>query len=91
MGKDINNYKLGNTTEEFEELFGNVPIKDIDKIKKYIFQNYIPISVIQNKIDELEPQVHLLQPNAKPCELMREFKVEGALNVLQELLEERNK
>jgi hypothetical protein len=54
-------------------------------------ENSIPISVIQNKIDELEPQVHLLQPNAKPCELMREFKVEGALNVLQELLEERNK
>lgn len=46
-------YKLGNTIQEFEELFGNTPFENIEKIKKYIFQNFIPISVIQNKKSEI--------------------------------------
>lgn len=53
MEEDINNYKLGNTIQEFEELFGNVPINDIYKIKKYLFENFIPTSVIQKKIEEV--------------------------------------
>ena len=53
LEEKIRNYKLGDTIQEFEELFGNVPIDDIEKIKKYIFQNYIPTSVIQKKIEEV--------------------------------------
>ena len=33
--------KLGNNIQEFEEIFGNVPIKDLDKIRKYIVDNYV--------------------------------------------------
>lgn len=29
------------SNEEFEDLFGNVPIKDIEKIKKFIRDNYV--------------------------------------------------
>ena len=29
------------TNEEFEEIFGNVPFETIEKIKKYIQENYI--------------------------------------------------
>lgn len=29
------------SNEEFEDLFGNVPIKDIEKIKKFIMDNYV--------------------------------------------------
>ena len=47
-------YKLGNTIQEFEELFGNVPFEDIEKIKKWLFNNFIPISVIQNKKSQLK-------------------------------------
>ena len=29
------------TNEEFEEIFGNVPFENIEKIQKYIKENYI--------------------------------------------------
>lgn len=45
--------KLCNTIQEFEDIFGNVPFKDLDKIKKYIKNNFVPISVIENEIEEL--------------------------------------
>lgn len=57
LEKWLNYYKLGDTAEEFEELFGNVPINDIEKIKKYIFQNYIPkskIKEIKNKTEVMD-------------------------------------
>lgn len=66
-------YKLGNTIQEFEELFGNTPFENIEKIKKYIFQNFIPISVIQNKIDELRTkQIEFESDNANRF-LIKEF------------------
>ena len=34
MEEDMKHYKLGNTIQEFEEMFGNVPFNDIEKIKK---------------------------------------------------------
>lgn len=37
------------SNEEFEDLFGNVPIKDIKKIKKFIRDNYVE----KNKIIKL--------------------------------------
>lgn len=56
LEKCLNYYKLGDTAEEFEELFGNVPINDIEKIKKYIFQNYIPKSKIKENIKKYAEQ-----------------------------------
>lgn len=56
LEKWLNYYKLGNTVEEFEKIFGNTPINDIEEIKKYIFQNYIPKSLIKEKIEELKEQ-----------------------------------
>ena len=53
LEEDIKNYKLGSTIQEFEELFGNTPFEDIEKIKKYIFNNYIPKSKVKEKIEEL--------------------------------------
>lgn len=46
--------KLCNTIQEFEDIFGNVPFKDLDKIKKYIKNNFVPISFIEKKIEEME-------------------------------------
>lgn len=53
LEKWLNYYNLGDTPEEFEELFGNVPINDIEKIKKFIFQRYIPKSLVKEKIEEV--------------------------------------
>lgn len=40
--------------ENFEELFGNTPFENIQKIQQYIKNNYIPTQKIKNKIEELE-------------------------------------
>lgn len=78
-------YKLGNTIEEFEELFGNIPFESIEKIKEYLLNNFIPKSVIRNKINE------------RQFELQQEyidFKDDIKLNTLQDLyyeFEKRNK
>lgn len=37
------------SNEEFEEIFGNVPFEDIEKIKKFISDNYVE----KNKIIKL--------------------------------------
>lgn len=42
------------SNEEFEEIFGNVPIENINKIQKYINKNYIPKSKIQELVYKLE-------------------------------------
>lgn len=43
------------TTEEFEEIFGNVPFKDIAKIQKYIQEKYIRRDEIEKYLkDEQE-------------------------------------
>jgi len=61
MEEDIKGYKLGNKIEEFEELFGNVPIDDIDKIKKYLVQNYIPKSKIEREIEEIKETLEFVK------------------------------
>ena len=44
------------TEEEFEEIFGDVPFENIQKIKIYISNNYISKDKIKNIIKELEEQ-----------------------------------
>lgn len=40
--------------ENFEELFGNIPFKNIEKIRQYIDKNYIEVQKVKDKIEELQ-------------------------------------
>ncbi len=42
------------TNEEFEEIFGNVPFKNIAKIQKYIQENYISRDEIEKALEVCE-------------------------------------
>lgn len=42
------------TNEEFEEIFGNVPFEDIEKIQKYIQENYISRDEIEKALEVCE-------------------------------------
>lgn len=45
------------SNEEFEDLFGNTPFKNIEKIKEYINKNYIDKDKIRDKIEELNKEL----------------------------------
>lgn len=45
------------SVEEFEDLFGNTPFENIKKTRKYINENYIPKSKVQEKIEELDIRI----------------------------------
>lgn len=62
--------------EEFEELFGNIPINDLKKIKKYINKNFVSKDKIRDKI--LERQFELQQE-------YKDFEDDIRLNTLQEI------
>lgn len=80
-------YKLGNTIQEFEELFGNTPFENIEKIKKYIFQNFIPTSVIQNTLKEIDNRNYNDYTNNQDGNEVKN----NILKDIQELLEEKRK
>lgn len=64
------------TNEEFEEIFGNVPFENIEKIQKYIQENYISRDEVRGLI------------NARQFELQQEYKDfqdDIRLNTLQEI------
>lgn len=42
------------TNEEFEEIFGNVTFENIEKIKKYIQENYISREEIEKALEVCE-------------------------------------
>ena len=44
------------TNEEFEEIFGNVPFENIEKIQKYIKENYISKEEIEKYLKENPPK-----------------------------------
>lgn len=64
------------TNEEFEEIFGNVPFENIEKIKKFIQENYISREEIKGLINERQFE---LQQEYK------DFKDDIRLNTLQEI------
>lgn len=72
---------------EFEYIFGNVPFETIEKIQKYIKENYIPkkevIEVLQNNRNELFSMTYLSKEQYKPYEMQ----VERINKIEQELLE----
>lgn len=84
-------YKLGNTTQEFEELFGNVPFEDIEKIKKWLFNNYIPISVIQNKKSKLDEEDLEIHDTDSEDVRIAKYEQRAILDFCNSLLEEREK
>ena len=64
------------TNEEFEEIFGNVPFETIEKIQKYIQENYISRDEVRDLINERQFE---LQQEYK------DFKDDIRLNTLQEI------
>lgn len=40
--------------KEFEELFGNTPVENIEKIHQYISENYIPVQIIEDFIKKYQ-------------------------------------
>lgn len=42
------------TNKEFEEILGNVPFEDIEKIQKYIQENYISKNEIEKALEVCE-------------------------------------
>lgn len=84
MEEDRKHYKLGNTIQEFEEIFGNVPFEDIEKIKKYLLENYIPKSKIKEKIEELN-----MSGGSNGQDNIENLARELAIEILQELMEDK--
>lgn len=62
--------------EEFEDIFGDVPFENIEKIQKYIQKNYIDRKEIEELINERQFE---LQQEYK------DFKDNIRLNTLQEI------
>ena len=85
MEEDI---KLGKNIQEFEEIFGNVPIKDLEKIREYIKRDYIPKSKVREKIEEIQNR----RIKDGECELaLHGFQREAKIEALEELLQEGDK
>ena len=77
------------SNEEFEDLFGNTPLKNIEKIKEYINKNYIDKDKIRDKI-ELHTEYLINQAVTSNPTLDAHFrdKEKYIIQVLKELLEE---
>lgn len=73
--------------------------KKIDELKKYekyyeemeeVNKKFISVDKIRAKIKSLEEKIHIVIPNEyNKVEIVNEFKNEGALDILKELLEEK--
>lgn len=82
---------LINRNRELEERIIYL-VNERKKLEELLFasnENYIEKSKVKDKIEKLEDKIHLLRPNASISEMMIEFKNEGALEILYELLEEK--
>jgi len=78
-----------NKAEEFEEVFGNVPIKSIGTIKTYIKDNYVSKKIIKEKINLMQKSIDTLDysdesnlVNSCVCD------TETVIGFLKELLKE---
>lgn len=75
------------SNEEFEDLFGNTPFENIEKIKKYINENYIEKSKIKDEIEELENLIK--EAHKELGSASKEFTIYVSQEkILKELLEE---
>lgn len=73
------------SNEEFEDLFGNTPFKNIEKINKHIKENYIPKQLIRNKIEEYQ---NLLTTCNKKEDIERIKGLNERILILKEILGE---
>ena len=70
--------------EEFEELFGNTPFENLEKIKKYIKDNYVSKDEIKERKDWLTDNILLNDYTSDNDKDIAEYQV----NILQDLLGE---
>lgn len=70
------------TSEEFEEIFGNVPFETINKIRYWIGRDYISKDRIRDKKNKLEKEEHKNKFTEKDKKRL------AKIEVLKELLEE---
>ena len=72
--------------EEFEELFGNTPFENIKKIQHYIDKNYIPVSLVEEKIEEINKAYEDSKDENGESQY---YYPDYTIRVLEELLEKR--
>lgn len=79
------------TSEEFEEVFGNTPFEELEKIKAFINKNYISKDKIIDNIKELEIlKITSFANNEISKQVYKEQidLINMQINVLKSLLEE---
>ena len=76
------------TNEEFEEIFGNVPFENIEKIKKYIQENYISREEIEKYLKEEQERFEVYKRESKTNENLKlgMWKHLGAKNMCEKIL-----
>lgn len=79
------------TSEEFEEVFGNTPFEELEKIKAFINKNYISKDKITDNIKELQILKMTSFANNEISKQVYKEQIDlinMQINVLKELLEE---
>lgn len=76
------------TNEEFEEIFGNVPFETIEKIKKYIQENYISRDEIEKYLKDEQERFEVYKRESKINENLKlgMWKHLGAKNMCEKIL-----
>lgn len=76
------------TTEEFEEIFGNVPFKDMAKIQKYIQEKYIRRDEIEKYLKDEQERFEVYKRESETNENFKlgMWKHLGAKNMCEKIL-----
>lgn len=76
------------TNKEFEEIFGNVPFEAIEKIKKYIQENYISREEIEKYLRDEQERFEVYKRESKTNENLKlgMWKHLGAKNMCEKIL-----
>lgn len=76
------------TNEEFEEIFGNVPFKDIAKIQKYIQEKYISRDEIEKYLKDEQERFEVYKRESETNESLKlgMWKHLGAKNMCEKIL-----
>ena len=76
------------TNEEFEEIFGNVPFENIEKIKKYIQEKYISRDEIEKYLKDEQERFEVYKRESKINENLKlgMWKHLGAKNMCEKIL-----
>ena len=76
------------TNKEFEEIFGNVPFETIEKIQKYIQENYISREEIEKYLRDEQERFEVYKRESKTNENLKlgMWKHLGAKNMCEKIL-----